>query len=154
MCYVAMLLLVFFSFACSHACNFLSSSTLIKDCPPPSPLPTGLGDKTRCLGGMLLGDRVQVTGGGLEMGGRGEWDGGDAAITAGGSGNGPNPPGPTAEAGEARREAEVAPPRAGGGSGAVRGEEEAVLAATRALRGASSAGAERCGWRWPCPAGR
>lgn len=80
--------------------------------------------------------------------------GGDAAITAGGSGNGPNPPGPTAEAGEARREAEVAPPRAGGGSGAVRGEEEAVLAATRALRGASSAGAERCGWRWPCPAGR
>lgn len=65
---MAMLLLVFFSFACSHACNFLSSSTLIKDCPPPSPLPTGLGDKTRCLGGMLLGDRVQVTGGGLEMG--------------------------------------------------------------------------------------
>lgn len=46
--------------------------------------------------------------------------GGDAAITAGGSGNGPNPPGPTAEAGEARREAEVAPPRAGGGSGAAR----------------------------------
>lgn len=60
MCYVAMLLLVFFSLACSHACNFLSSFTLTKGCPPPSPLPTGLWDKTRWVGGML---RVQVTGG-------------------------------------------------------------------------------------------
>lgn len=48
----------------------------------------------------------------------------------------------------------TAPGRGWERRGAVRGEEEAVLAATRALRGASSAGAERCGWRWPCPAGR
>lgn len=79
--------------------------------------------------------------------------GGDAAITAGGAGNGPHRA--AAEAGEARWEAAVAPPRAGGGSGAERSaEEEAVLVATRALPWASSAGAERSGWRWPCPAGR
>lgn len=45
--------------------------------------------------------------------------GGDAAITAGGAGNGPHRA--AAEAGEARREAAVAPPRARGGSGAERG---------------------------------
>lgn len=76
---------------------------------------------------------------------------GDAAITAGGSGNGLHRA--AAEAGEARREAAVAPPRAGGGSGAERGGGSGADSNT-CLRGASSAGAERSGCGWLCPAGR